>query len=167
MNEAMLLRRRLMQAFSGDWNPGYAIDTSKVMHFLGGNSDISNSCTASVLTPVFPIFDGELNITLYIANKTPYGVSIDDLRVSGLQPSFHIYKGKGYGDYYRLNPSGDCFNRVITKGSGKSVNEAYDGLKFCVWIFGAEESYAYINETGRVLFAGKNTPYYGKSNIHD
>lgn len=171
MSNATILRRRLMAAANGEWNPGFAIDPDTVMHTLGGDTEYVLGF-ASVLTPLYPIYDGELNVTYYIGNQTVAGQNINNLVVSpsnGTQkaPSYHLYKGQTKSSFYSMTTSGNAFNRVLTRGTGKSVSEEFDGIKFCVWMFGAEESYAYIAETGRILFAGRNTVYYGKTNIND
>lgn len=40
-------------------------------------------------------------------------------------------------------------------------------ISFSIAIAEINDSYAYVENTGQILFAGRNTPYYGYTNIHD
>ena len=40
-------------------------------------------------------------------------------------------------------------------------------ITFSIELSKINDAYAYIVETGQILFAGKNTPYYGYTNIND
>ena len=39
-------------------------------------------------------------------------------------------------------------------------------VSFSILLSAIDDCYAYVIDTGTVLFAGKNTPYYGKTNIN-
>lgn len=158
---------KLKAIADGDWNPGYTVDSATVMQYLCGTNIYTNGM-ACVLTPILPIYDGELNVTYYIANKTPAGTNINKINISSTAASYHLYKGNTKSSYYAMATGGaNTFNTVISRGSGKNVDNAYTGVKFCVWLYGCEESYCYANETGRILFAGRNSQYYGKTYITD
>lgn len=47
------------------------------------------------------------------------------------------------------------------------VNPTSDGMAFTLSMDKLNECYCYIVETGQILFAGKNTPYYGRRNISE
>lgn len=47
------------------------------------------------------------------------------------------------------------------------VNEGSDGLAFSIFLDGINDAYAYISETGEILFAGRNSIYYGHRNISE
>lgn len=40
-------------------------------------------------------------------------------------------------------------------------------IRFSVRISQFDDAYAFCNNTGQIFFAGKNTPYYGYTNIND
>ena len=69
-----------------------------------------------------------------------------------------IYKDGAYMDYWTLNQA-QSPRRVINIGS--------EAIAITLSMFKLDESYAYIVETGQILFAGKNTPYYGHRNISE
>ena len=47
----------------------------------------------------------------------------------------------------------------------KITDKVVDGIRFAVPLDGLDDSYCFIRETGQVLFAGKNTTYYGVENV--
>ena len=40
-------------------------------------------------------------------------------------------------------------------------------IRFSLITANIDTSYVYVQETGQILFAGRNTPYYGYTNIND
>lgn len=40
-------------------------------------------------------------------------------------------------------------------------------IRFSIPIKEIDDSFAYVEETGQIFFAGKNSPYYGYTNIND
>ncbi len=40
-------------------------------------------------------------------------------------------------------------------------------IRFSIPIEEIDDSFAYVEETGQIFFAGKNSPYYGYTNIND
>lgn len=64
-----------------------------------------------------------------------------------------------YMDYWLWNTN-DGYKRT-------RIN-ANSGILACnILISRLDASYAYLEETGQILFAGKNSPYYGYTNIND
>lgn len=159
MNDAMLLRRKLLQVANGKWDPGFPFVENSLMRYPEEKGSLAFKGTATVVTPILPIVDGENNITYYIASYTPSG---ETCGIAG-SLSYHLYIDDEYASYYNVQK----LNIRHSRPTGRTVVEGINGLVFPIFLFGAEESYAYINETGRVLFAGRNTPYYGKANIND
>lgn len=49
----------------------------------------------------------------------------------------------------------------------KIINAGSNGLAFTLDMDAIDLSHAYIKETGQIFFAGKNSPYYGYTNIND
>lgn len=69
-----------------------------------------------------------------------------------------VYKNDVYMDYWTLGE---------TQSPKKCINIGSDAIEITLSMFRLDESYAYIVETGQILFAGKNTPYYGHRNISE
>ena len=46
-------------------------------------------------------------------------------------------------------------------------NSTFAEIRFSVPIADIDAAYAYCAETGQIFFAGKNSPYYGSTNIND
>lgn len=80
------------------------------------------------------------------------------LVTSGVGSNIRLYNNnKGYMDYW---------NWQITPGYARTViNIHSEYVQMAVKIDEIENSYAYLRETGQILFAGKNTIYYGHKNI--
>lgn len=96
-----------------------------------------------------PIY-GRINVVGYIgADNTNitfqyYGIKDDDSSFEGW--------------YY--------FNGASSRAIG-STNATLQEITFSIKTDIIDNAYAYIKETGQILFAGKNTPYYGYTNIND
>lgn len=54
----------------------------------------------------------------------------------------------------------------VTKSPGTSTTAGSVYFRTILGRDHAEDSYAYVTNTGDIIFAGKNTPYYGKKNIN-
>ena len=63
-----------------------------------------------------------------------------------------IYKDGEYIDYW--------------SGGNYKLNVNSNGIAVTLYK-NIDDSYLYINDTGQILFAGKNTPYYGHRNISE
>lgn len=118
------------------------------------------------------------------AQKVLQTVQIQDLTIdpaTDTQITYYICSKDLNGDN-TLIPTGDRSYILLLNGA---ISNYYDwqnwnvehtrnatasgsnGIRMCLPIFQIEKSYAFIPQTGRVLFAGKESPYYGKSNIND
>jgi len=159
MSDADLIRRRIIQAASGEWNPGFPVNYDSIMTY-GNRTAAGCKCgTASLFTPVLPISTGENNVTYALYSLRPDGTQNTALLQNA---SFELFKDGTYNNYYDQQK----INAENTRSTA-AANLGINGLRFTVWLFGAEKSYAYIRENGRVLFAGKESPYYGKEYITD
>lgn len=49
----------------------------------------------------------------------------------------------------------------------KCINAGTNEISCSIYLPLIDTTYAYIKESGDILFAGKNTPYYGYANIND
>ena len=78
----------------------------------------------------------------------------------GVESYLITYKPDGsYLDYWTLNGT-DVYSRNVI-----NANSGY--LACTLNTNRIDVSYAYLQETGQILFAGKNSPYYGYTNIND
>ena len=72
-----------------------------------------------------------------------------------------LWQGDTYKDYWSINSyrgtveRRQCINANTTRASLTLVSAHVD------------DSFAYIEESGEILFAGKNTLYYGHTNISE
>lgn len=62
--------------------------------------------------------------------------------------------------YYFYNGDQEGRQRIVY------VNYPYE-ISFSIYIPIIKNAYIYIERTGEILFAGKNTPYYGHTNISE
>ena len=72
-----------------------------------------------------------------------------------------------YVDPYSCYGSGKPLNKTNTEGKiavNLTTNKC-NGIKVTIAYKYIDDCYLYVEKTGQVLFAGKNTPYYGMSNI--
>lgn len=106
-----------------------------------------------------PEYTGTKNITHHIP-KTEAGKG-GNLYFVGL------YNGEitSWGTYGCVNYGTDQSVTNSTNIGGNSpINAIAVGIRRDIAL---DDIYAYMTETGQVLFAGINTPYYGKKNIGD
>lgn len=71
-----------------------------------------------------------------------------------------VYKNSGttYMDYWFLMDS---------QSPRKVINVGSDAIKFTLKMSELDNCYAYLQDTGQIFFAGKNSIYYGYTNIND
>lgn len=70
-----------------------------------------------------------------------------------------LFRDGGYLDYWGLNQM-DNYER-------NCINVTANGLAMTMAMNRLSDSYAYLKETGQILFAGKNSIYYGHENISE
>lgn len=63
-------------------------------------------------------------------------------------------------DYWGWNSRNDEVTRNV-------ININSDAIRFDIYIPMIDRCYAYLVETGQILFAGKNSIYYGHCNISE
>lgn len=134
----------------------YIYNSSNVMTY--------ESCTDAMTTPAYNI-DNTTARPCTLAGILPYSFT----PTSGRNPVMYIFKEGVRKDYF-----GE-FNRWLQPADGTLAEYRYDisgnnntDLQ-CVFSMDknyVDDSYMYVVESGKVLFAGKNTPYYGLSNIN-
>lgn len=70
-----------------------------------------------------------------------------------------IYKDGNRVDFWGTNKQ-DNYER-------KCINEGSNGLRISLNMSRLDDAYFYLKETGQILFAGKNSIYYGHKNISE
>ena len=156
-------------------------DTSAVIEIsdsgLNRLGDVK-SVSGAGITKAYSIEDGD--ITHDGTNAT--GGSIKGAIVYGAGDTFVggnarliLYDANGVARYYTNNATsnayiGDFYNTDGREGTSGVYTKINDGtvpttVKFTVFTAYANKSYAYFANTGRVIFAGVDSPYYGMANI--
>lgn len=98
----------------------------------------------------------------YNVENAPFG----DVNVQGFVGSdntnitFQYRFNNDSTDWYYFN---GVYPRRLPIGKDRKIV----GITFSIQETEIYNSYAYIVETGQILFAGKNTPYYGHRNISE
>lgn len=70
-------------------------------------------------------------------------------------------QGVKVGDWYYFNNNNTPGSRLIGR------NPSWQYISFSVDLALLDDAYAYVQESGQILFAGKNTIYYGHRNISE
>lgn len=79
--------------------------------------------------------------------------SVQWLAFSGLYKEFNIFKDGQYVDYW-----GFVAPRLNANSNGVAVTLKENEI---------DDAYLYVIDSGEIIFAGKNTPYYGHRNISE
>lgn len=74
--------------------------------------------------------------------------------------TFQYYFSDGSADFWYFAWTN---SRLAVSSAVKRISR----ISFSIEKTKLKDSYAYIVETGKILFAGKNTPYYGHTNISE
>lgn len=77
----------------------------------------------------------------------------------GLVFQLIIFENGTYKDFWTVRNGGSDTRNVINANS--------NGIGVTVPTSNINDAYAYLPSNGQILFAGKNTPYYGYTNIND
>lgn len=80
------------------------------------------------------------------------------LRYGGLVAQINTFINGVYKDYWSARDEVDTRNVINANTNGVAVNIDINNL---------QNAYAYLPDTGQILFAGKDTPYYGHLNINE
>ena len=131
------------------------------MYFDSGNMAMQ-SAEGAMITPAYDIGNTTINCTL--AGILPYAFEKSSEVGS---PSLFVYKDGVKKNYFSeinrwLQPvTGDLAEFRYSIAS----NNTYMQVTFVLDKNYIDDSYMYVVDSGKVLFAGKNTPYYGLANI--
>lgn len=141
--DLMEVRRRMMGQITKK-----VVDTSPVIEFYGysipaGSINYTQS-EGSGVTKIYEYPKQDFVQTLVTAYVTA---------------NIRVFKDGLYRDYWSWGPTVGMHRKVI--------NSLSNGLAMTIILDNIDDSYAYLEETGQILFAGKNSPYYGYANIND
>lgn len=108
------------------------------------------------------IVDGDLTYLggynasiIYAYEQQPVG---RQLFYDGLYSQLIIFENGAYKDYWTVRNGNDTRNVINANSNGIGVTVDASNI---------DNAYAYLPSNGQILFAGKNTPYYGYTNIND
>lgn len=148
-------RRALMKAPLLDTSPKIA-EYGKACNLANtGERDVSNLCITDWYQ-FDPKQNGVITIFYYIKSGLP--------KTDGNYQYWCLSSVNSdiRHDWY-YNQSSTDYTRRIGYSSPYSVQE----IRFTIVTADIKDVYAYVVETGQIFFAGKNTPYYGYTNIND
>lgn len=92
---------------------------------------------------------------IYAYEQQPVG---RQLVYDGLYSQLIIFENGSYKDYWTVRNGNDTRNVINANSNGIGVTVDASNI---------DNAYAYLPSNGQILFAGKNTPYYGYTNIND
>ena len=78
----------------------------------------------------------------------------------GIGHTFQYYFSDGSKDWF-------YFNGINPRTIPASTSKKLTSITFSIVVAEIDNSYAFVVETGQILFAGKNTPYYGHHSIYE
>ena len=112
----------------------------------------------------------------YLSAKTGVGVT-DYLPCSGSNVIKYFNPNTQYAEYGNLGhvllfktigeAYYDWWNCGVSSVKSFTVKAGSQYFRLNIVMDGEEDSYCYNETTGVVYYAGRNTPYYGKTNIND
>ena len=106
-------------------------------------------------------------------NRTGQGLDSDsawcyteyyDLEFNGRQTIHDNNTDSQHTMQFQTNAQGTAYD--FWYGPSRTVG-AYNVIRFSIKMENIDTSYAYSEKSGQIFFAGKNTPYYGYTNIND
>ena len=107
---------------------------------VGGRTEVSQGNNASIIYTYEP---------QSVGRSLVYG---------GLTIRLIIFENGTYKDYWSVRNGNDPRSVINANSNGIGVTVSTSNI---------DNAYAYLPSNGQILFAGKNTPYYGYTNIND
>lgn len=101
------------------------------------------------------------NYGITIKYDFPAQSDIRTLVQRGHESALIFYTDGVYKDWWMAN------NGIAQEAKRKIVNAGANQVSMSVYLPMIDDAYLYIEETGEILYAGKNSPYYGYTNIND
>lgn len=155
----LLLRRQAMIGVQKNaelpvWNPSVELTLDKIL--TQNQPTIGEDHAGGAITDYLPCSVN--NVIVYKNAVAPASIATS----TGVLGRIIVYNSqKSSVDWWncRANGSEGSFTAERFQGNGYvRLNIVMDGMA---------DSYAYNRTTGVVYYAGRNTPYYGKTNIND
>lgn len=148
------------------------------LYDANGNVVSQNEKLSTDTSPTFELINKGITTNGAIVNANGYGltpiIKLDPPITSTEQRKIVFYiansgTASAYGNIaVYANGTFDALYGMPEKNTTtKNINPAtkpINGIRFALPMADIDDSYAYVKETGQVLFAGKNTAYYGKTN---
>ena len=145
--DMMAIRRRVLLGGKK------VIDTSPIIEIYGKRQGRGNPTTHP------PTDDDSSGITIFYdyepVNYQRTIVHYGTASIMTLYSSDHSYK-----DFWGVRAT-------YAPAERKCLNANSGAVKLDIYLPLIDDCYFYIKETGEILFAGKNSPYYGYTNIND
>lgn len=85
--------------------------------------------------------------------------------MSAVSCNCHVLKDDVYIGYYGIVSKASATSAPTVKNT--STSGEINQIAFSLYDGGTDYSYAYVTNTGQILFAGRETKYYGMSNISE
>ncbi len=141
-----------------------SVDTSPVIAVNNAQANRGEGTIANAYTCVTqPYKVKEVSEQVTLVYCTPW-----DRWNSGLNaPTIQLYLGDTYVTYWTQMVGNDEADALVEHT--QDINNNYgncDSVRLTLWQNRIDNSYAYVKETGEILFAGANTQYYGMTNIN-
>ena len=145
--DMMAIRRRVLMGAKK------VLDTTPIIEIYGKRQGTGNPVSKQ------PIDDNNSGITIfydyepvnYQRTIVCYGITL----VMTVYRSDHVYM-----DFWGVET-------ITAPLERKCLNSNSGAVKLDIFLPLINDCYFYIKETGEILFAGKNSPYYGYTNIND
>ena len=140
---------------------GEVLDTSPVIASTGVELTTTGTTKARSSACITDFYDlgktlssssDQIYIKFQIAYKTNDG---------GSQPRLQVWNDDTFATYWTTQSTNSEQGVNITGGYGTC-----NRVRFTLFTDGIDDSYAYFASNGNILFAGKNTQYYGMTNIN-
>ena len=131
------------------------VDTSPVIEGTGYGLNMYGGTTAREGLCYTKMYELE-----YLSNASliVYAPSVEGVTTSSYS-KIQLFKDGAFVTYYSMVYGTE--KKVGISGS----SYPYDSMRFTLFEGQAENSYIYVDATGNIVFAGKNTKYYGMANI--
>lgn len=143
---------------------GEVLDTSPVIAVNNAQTNRGEGTTTNAYTCVTqPYKVKEVSEQVTLVYCTPWDRWNSNLNA----PTIQLYLGDTFVTYWSQIVGNDAADALVEHTL--AINNNYgncDSVRLTLWQNHIDNSYAYVKETGEILFAGANTQYYGMTNIN-
>lgn len=139
------------------------VDTSPVIAVNNAQTNQGEGTTTNAYTCVTKLYKvKEVSEKVTLVYCTPW----DRWNSSLNAPAIQLYLGDTYVTYWSQTVGNDVADALVEHT--RAIDNNYgncDSVRFTLWQNHIDNSYVYLRDTGDIIFAGKNTKYYGMANI--